>query len=508
MELKVSHKSICINEVVFDNVLEQPVELDYLLPDYCPSIFKMLKCKVRPIVTSKQVTNDKLIIDGIVYIRMVYVSEGSHAIRSLTQKQVFTKSVDLKEEYCNCYITAYPKVDYVNCRVVNDHRLDIRGAISIKTTIATPKTIDVVTNVDGMGVQINTQTIQALGERLVGEKEFSLSEQLELAYGKPEISQILDHSTAIAIVEQKIIQNKVIIKGEALIHTIYSCEEEKAHIMDYTVPFSQIVDIEGVSEDYIVITTSQVSNIEIEPNQANDGVEIELSLYLNCEANINQDTLLADDLYSTTHDAQSVTNKIKLEQLIAPINDCTVCKTNIKIPQNEISCVYDIVCEFINQTSKTTDGCINISGNLSISILALDCDNMPIVVDKLNPCEYRIDCSCCTDESFVYPHITISNVSYNMLTGDELEVRVELKTCGNLYKHSYYTVISGVNIDDECKKKCTDNEAVRLYYAENGERLWDIAKKFNTCCRSITEENCLTDDCVTTKGMLLIPIVE
>ncbi|MEG2429504.1 MAG: DUF3794 domain-containing protein, partial [Oscillospiraceae bacterium] len=144
MELNLENKSICINEVVLDTVIEQPVELDYLLPDYCESIFKILQQKIVAKITSQRIANGKLMFDGVCYIKIIYVSEENYHIKTINQKQAFSKSIDLKEEFENATVSLFCKTDYVNCRVVNQHRLDIRGAITIKATITAPKKIDIL----------------------------------------------------------------------------------------------------------------------------------------------------------------------------------------------------------------------------------------------------------------------------------------------------------------------------------------------------------------------------
>ena len=78
MELKLTKESICINEVVFDGTLEQSIELDYLLPDYCPSIFKVLKSKVMPKITSERIMNGKLLIDGIASVSYTHLWRGDY----------------------------------------------------------------------------------------------------------------------------------------------------------------------------------------------------------------------------------------------------------------------------------------------------------------------------------------------------------------------------------------------------------------------------------------------
>lgn len=513
MELKLTHESICINEVVFDGVLEQSVELDYLLPDYCQSIFKVLKCKIVPKITSQRIMNSKLLIDGVAYIKVIYVSEECYQIKSVTQKQAFSKSVDLKEPYECSTINASCKCDYVNCRVVNQHRLDIRGAVSIKATISAPRKLDVLSKACGMGVQIDNKKVTALGEKLYANKEFSIKEELELGYGKPCITDILDYSANAVLTDYKLIQNKVILKGEIMLHMLYCTDNDmKPEIMDYTIPISQIVDCAGINDDYKCVMSFDIISVDFNMKANGDGeckcFDAEFMVRASLEANKNDEAQLINDIYSTGYDIQTDTTKVKIEQLISVINETCMCKSCVKIPQNEISCVYDILCDFTNETAKYNEGCMEICGNLNVSILALDCENMPVMIDKSSACEVKIDCKCCDEDVMFSPNITIASVSYSMISSDEIEVRAELKICGNLYKCCFYNIVNSIMVDENSKKCKCDDAVLRLYFAGNGEKVWDIAKKFNTSVDSIIQENNLENDNINENGMLLIPIMD
>ena len=50
--------------------------------------------------------------------------------------------------------------------------------------------------------------------------------------------------------------------------------------------------------------------------------------------------------------------------------------------------------------------------------------------------------------------------------------------------------------------------ALKLYYGVEHEDVWDIAKRCRTSVHAIMEENELTDEQLTTPGMLFIPIVQ
>ena len=80
MELTCTNDTICINEVLYDGVLEQSVELDYLLPDYCKGIFKVLCCRLIPHITQKRMANGRLMIEGICHIHLMYTAEETYRI--------------------------------------------------------------------------------------------------------------------------------------------------------------------------------------------------------------------------------------------------------------------------------------------------------------------------------------------------------------------------------------------------------------------------------------------
>ena len=60
--------------------------------------------------------------------------------------------------------------------------------------------------------------------------------------------------------------------------------------------------------------------------------------------------------------------------------------------------------------------------------------------------------------------------------------------------------------EDKPKQKDTDY-ALRLYFADDGESVWEISKRYNTSAAAIMAENELDGGSDTVSGMILIPIV-
>ena len=62
MELQIQKQSLCVNEFVFDSQTEQPIEVDLLLPDYCPDIQRILHYDVCCLIRSTKAEQQRLII--------------------------------------------------------------------------------------------------------------------------------------------------------------------------------------------------------------------------------------------------------------------------------------------------------------------------------------------------------------------------------------------------------------------------------------------------------------
>jgi LysM repeat protein len=66
--------------------------------------------------------------------------------------------------------------------------------------------------------------------------------------------------------------------------------------------------------------------------------------------------------------------------------------------------------------------------------------------------------------------------------------------------------ISNINVSESSPKK-SDSSALTVYFSEKGEKLWDIARRYNTTVQAIADENEIYDECIGEERMILIPRV-
>ena len=59
MEFKVNRETFTASQIALDTTVEQAVERDFVLPDYYPDIFRILKCRVIPKIMSHSINGEK-----------------------------------------------------------------------------------------------------------------------------------------------------------------------------------------------------------------------------------------------------------------------------------------------------------------------------------------------------------------------------------------------------------------------------------------------------------------
>ena len=191
MEWKINRERIPVTERILDETQEQGVELDYVLPDYDPEIFRIIRCEMQPAILEYQLQETRLSYELQVDLRILYCGSDSHRLQCVTQTMHYTKTLDLPEKPENPAVLLQAKADYANCRAVSRRRLDVRGAVSVRVQITGERMQEVISDVFGMQVQCQKQTIAYASQKQRAVKTISLSEDIERNAAKAPIQSIL-----------------------------------------------------------------------------------------------------------------------------------------------------------------------------------------------------------------------------------------------------------------------------------------------------------------------------
>lgn len=518
MDFKLNREAIAAAQTALDSSCELPVERDFVLPDYYPDIFRVLKCTVSPDLSSTAINGGKLTIEIAVLIRVLYLSENDKRINCIEQKMTVSKSLEMNGECVNPAVYVKPKCDYVNCRVVNQRRLDVRGAVTASVKAEGELKQAVVTNAFGGSVQLKKQTVTYPARRLHVAKRITVIDEFEMSSSKPAVGAVLRCGCTVEqgdYLERKIIAGKLITKGEVQISMLYSCVnaagEDSVETMRFSLPFSQIIDVDGIDESFDADVDISVGSCELIPKGENGNMlECELVLLVSCTAMKYETCEAVTDAYSTCYECEIDRCETQIECPPERIKQSAQAECTLTYSDGEIGCVYDSFAECGNITSRldSEKKCFMLSGNVKFTSLGAGEGGMPFLLEAETPFEQEIPFpEGCEEELSYEPNVAVCNCSYYLAGGSSIELKADLKIGGLIRRTCAGKLISELRVlTDKPKKRC-ENYALKLCRCGSNEDIWDIAKKYSTSVTAIMEENELTDDKITQQGMLLIPLM-
>lgn len=516
MDLKINRETVPAAQVIFDGVQEQTVELDYILPDYYPDIFRLIRCQTVPVITGYSVSGDKLSYELRCDIHILYCGEGDSVLRCVTQRQSFSRTVDLGAVCDSPEVSLRPKTDHVNFRAVNKRRLDVRGAVSVKIRVCCEKEQEVISDAFGMNIQVKKIPVRYASKKLSLDKIVRISEETEISTTQSPVLGIISCNCITPECERKMISGKLLAKGDAVIDILYACEKEgrgAVEPMKFSLPYSQIIDIDEIDETFECSVTPVVISCDITPSAGKTGentiLKCEIELRLMCRAVKTSTVMLAADAYSTVYPCETSVSDIRTEQQPVIYSESRSLTAKLGEGDSVPETIYAMWCTPKNiNTRLGSDGrSAVVSGMLTWSMAAMDSSGMMIMPDRDEAFEETLELGDDISGCSLSAEVCAGEVSYNIssegvLTAKAgLDIRLSVSSCNMI------TALTELSVDDSVKKERDGDYSIKLYFGAENEEIWDIAKRYSTSAAAVMEENELDGERLKNGGMLLIPII-
>ncbi len=509
MDFEVLRQAVCVNELIYEGSMEQPVDSDLTLPDYCPDILRILKCTITPRMTGTQVSGERITVDGTALIRLIYVAENAR-VRCFEQNLPFSKYVEVQNLPASPCVSVRLKAEYINCRAVSQRRADIHGTVSVNVSVATLREESLIAGVEGCGVQLQKKTQPASSAVGLAERMFPLNEVLEIGPSKAPVGQII-RSSAVALAQDiKVIQNKCLIKGELTINTLYCADtnENELETIEHTMPISQIIEVDGIDEDCGSDIRLVVMGLEVTPKSDSSGelrlLDMSARVCACVQAYRELEAPIVTDAYSTQYELSLEQKGLELTQLIEIFHETTLCKKAISLSGTSVTKVLDLWCSDLSASSSFANGMLTISGTATVSMLVLDHDAQPNYLERPVDFEYQRALRSDAQKIRCDPTVQVTALDYVLNTSDQMEVRIELNIAASVFCSTSLRLITSIAPNEEQPKRST-SAALTIYFSDAGESVWSIARRYNTTVEAILRENHLEGEQIPEKCMLLIP---
>lgn len=508
MDFNMEKQGVNRSEIVYEGSAEQPVDCDVTLPDYCPDIMRILRCTITPGIATAGASGDRVTAEGTAVVRVIYVSDSGR-ISCYEQTVPFSKSINVSGLEENVCVRAVASTQYCNCRAVNQRRADIHGCIAISFTVTAIKKQEILCGVNGAGVQLRKKSMKISDMICRLEKMFVLNEVKELDEDSPAVLRILHTRACARVSEVKAITNKILLKGEVWAKITYCTDDGQVCCVEHTMPISQIIEAEGIDENTNNCVHLDVCSFEAVPKADSAGemklMDITARVTAFVTACCEKELETVCDAYSTEYEADCEKQMMSLETLSGAFSDICLCRGTIEAPE-AVADITDVWCTGVTEKSFIVSGKVKISGSLSVCVLYQSADSQPCMAEKSIDYEYERDVSVqganARCEPWVYPGECVASAGGS----GKIEIKAEINISAEIYEINEDRIISNISVD-ESKTRQSTAAALTIYYSEQGESVWNIARRYNTTVEAVMNENGLDSETVGSRRMLLIPSV-
>lgn len=514
MDYTCERQTLCTRRLLWEGCAEQSVEQEVSLPEGGEEAAKVLKCQMFPQVVQNSVSGERIECTGTILLRVLYVGKESGKLCCREETAPFTASIPVKglgnEGMAggeNLVCAVKPRLEFVSCTLTGPRRFSVRGSFSLCVRLLQKECRSATAALCGDDVQQRRLSVPGSELQCLCLESFPLRETLELGGGKPPIAYILRSRAQCLCEETRVVSDSLLLRGRVLLEVLYTPANESPlpEKMEFSIPFSQMVEAPGAREDGMCQVELSVMEPELLPRSDNLGeaTRLEAKLQLNALVTVEKrvDIPLVEDAYSTRYATAPEYETLMLPRPMGARVDSFSQTTSVESGSELLTGVIDLWNEIASVSAQVVSGQLVYTGKLNVCLLAVNREGVPFYREKVMDfsAAFPMDAE---GEVEAAPCLSMMKLQYRIVSASSVEVRADVQVSTRLLGKTACRVLQGLHRSGE--EPLRKDTPLILYFAQSGEPLWNIAKRYSSSVKAICEENELVGE-TASGGMLLIP---
>jgi len=504
MELELNRNQLSCYDTVLDTTVFHEETMEMIVPDACPDILHLVDTCGTVCLKGREAQEGRVEVSGSVRCAVLYLPDGGNGIHRVEVNIPFVCAAENAGIRSNCSVMAVPRVQAAETRVLNPRKVLVRVNLAVALGVFAPCDTELCTgaqDTEERGVQQLLETQDAYVVSCVQEKPFNFSDDLTISGSRPEAEELLKSRVTLNCNESKIIGNKLIFKGEALLQLLYRSTEGATCGTDFELPFSQIMEVSGVEEEADCAVDVQLTDFSC-ALEAGDGRTVSVSMGLLAQAVVRETRSLEllSDIYSVSQSLSASFETYSFNRLVEQGSKRQSVREIV-----ETSALARAVSDAyvaIGAVTQTRDGSrLTVSAEAAVTVVyETEVGELSPVTRTITvPCSLELPegcaCTCqCSCPGAVFATPTTGGV----------EIRLDLDFRYIALTSRRVVGVSGVQVEEGDAHSSAGQPSIVLRMV-GPERLWDIAKSYGTTTEDIMRANELAEGDALSGRLLLIP---
>lgn len=515
MALELVRDTIRFDQVVGEGQGQTLLDRDVIVPDIKPDIARILSIEGKVNITSKEIGQDRIAVDGTVNFVILYsANDEPQPIYSMGHSDSFSLYMDV--------LGALPKMEaeikcdfeHIDFNRINGRKFNIKCVLNLKGKVKDRIPIDAVRDVSGIAdIQLLKDTV--VTDELIGDNtaQTVVRGAIEVPDIMPQVDEIIKYSASIHKKDVSVEDGKLVISGCALVPILFSGKsDENVDIFRVAedMIFTHTMDMPGIMPDMACNVDYSIDDIYTELKEDENGdkrhIDIEVVVGLKAQVTQKNEFPIIVDMYAPSARIEPGKMDVMADLFFGRNSELSVVKENVQLPAShpEMEKVYDVVCKPAVTDCKIEEDKIVIDGVVGFDIIYLARGEERLVHSFSDEIPFRsfVTVPGCKGDMKPAVDVYIENMDFVMLTKNELEIKLGLSCLATVYeKISKGFIIKAEEVEGLIP---IHKSSITIYMVQQGDTLWKIAKRYYTTMENIISINELADADSLMPGMKLI----
>ena len=495
MELGLQFEDILCWEETTAIIATREESMETVIPEYCPAVARIVETTGKLCIREKLVGEERCTVSGSVKVTVLYTSEEAAGLRSLTLNVPFSCPLEDRTLHKHRTLWVTGRLLLAEATVVTSRKLYVKVLPEITVTPYREGTRRLCcATADEPTIRRRCTPMSLPLLCAVAEKECSVTcQSMPITEHPPE--DLLLYNAVPTVHSSQRVGNKLMVKGELWLCTVYRSEDRSLHRWEEALDFSQIVDVAELPEEADYVLAAQVSDndVRILRSEGSTTFGITGRMMLCISAYCRQSVECVTDLYSTRCAATLERRNVSVPVRVPPraIREDAALQLEFDAPPAFV-CLTDWDCGSAVVSAEERGHMLRTT--VHMHILYLDDTDAPVSTTR------SVEVSAATGEVNGAVMVQCGRPTLQC-SGSTVRISIPVIFTVGSSEEENLSVITAVDLTEEER---TNSPSLILRRMATGETLWDIAKQYRTDEEAIRNANHLEDGSEAT-GLMLIP---
>ena len=502
MELVFETQSIDYLRQTFFKAAAQEQTQELIVPDSYPDCERVVFTGACAVMRGKEARDGSVVVTGGVRAGLLYIPEDGSEPRALSCYLPYSIRVDDPAATASTQLQACCRVRAADARMIHSRKILVRTDVVCELTGFEPASQEISTLHDApSALQTKTAGYRCVLAREFCEKTLTMTEDLELSAGEPEMASIVQYWLTPEITEQKLMGSKAVFKGNLRFKALYLTMDGAPETYERQLPFSQYCELRGDYDDDTLSLCVCVTGSEAELARAEDEpVKILLTATLLCQCVSMQasELTLTEDAYAVRGEFAPEWGEVRLSCLLDSRTQTGTLRGSVP---KQARAVIDSTLYLDSVSQQKQGDTVTLHAPATVNILYMDPDG------ALQSAIVRDQASCTVElgSGAVCEATAMSGRDgFAAPSGGGIDVRYDVSFCADCRCDQALRTLTGGTLAEG--EKTAERFCVVVRHADQTQSLWELAKQYRTSEEAIAGANGITTGEAEQGALLLIPV--